>query len=119
MKKMIFLVLVLTAINIALAQPLPLEEFPLDTLISNSLQPLLEKAGIFVGGIFGLYFILTLIQIYNERKKVKLLKDIRNDVDLLTKHFGVKHSHDKRGIFRRIFGFLLHDEEEIAKKPKK
>lgn len=116
--KLIFFLTVVCTLTIALAQPLP-EEFPLDSLLADSLQPLLEKVGLFVGGIFSLYFILTLIQIFNERKKVKLLKDIRNDVDLLTQHFGVKHSHERRGIFRRIFGFLWHDEEETAKKSKK
>ncbi len=116
--KLIFFLTSLFTINLALAQTLP-EEFPLGSLLSDALQPLIEKVGIFLGGVFSLYFILTLIQILNERKKIRLLKDIRNDVDLLTKHFGVKHSHDKRNIFRRIFGFLWHDQEETDKKSKK
>ncbi|MDP3698935.1 MAG: hypothetical protein Q8R47_05080 [Nanoarchaeota archaeon] len=86
--------------------------------IIDALQPVLQKVGIFIGGIFGIYLIVNLINIYNERKKVRLLKDIRNDVDLLTKHFGVKHSHEKKGILRRLFGFLL-PEDEAEKKSKK
>src|SRR3989344_1173488 len=82
-----------------------------DNFLINALQPILQKVGIFIGGIFGLYILLTLVQIHNERKKVRLLKDIRNDLDLLTKHFGVKHSHEKNGILRRLFGFLLPEDE--------
>ncbi len=89
-----------------------------DNFLINALQPILQKVGIFIGGIFGLYVLLTLVQVYNERKKVRLLKDIRNDLDLLTKHFGVKHSHEKNGILRKLFGFLL-PQKETEKKPKK
>ncbi|MBI2581907.1 hypothetical protein HYV87_02115 [Candidatus Woesearchaeota archaeon] len=112
------LMLVLHSVTV-LAQTLPgisgELELPNNFLI-DALQPILQKVGIFIGGIFGLYVILTLIQLYNERKKVRLLKDIRNDLDLLTKHFGVKHSHDKRGIFSRVFDHLWPDESKKGKK---
>lgn len=89
-----------------------------DNFLINALQPLLEKISLFVGGIFGIYVIFALIQSNRERKKIKLLQDIRNDLDLLTKHFGVKHSHEKNGIFRRLFGFLWPDEEETKETKK-
>lgn len=90
-----------------------------ENFLTNALQPILQKVALFVGGIFGLYLIFALMQFHRERKKIKLLQDIRNDLDLLTKHFGVKHSHENKGFFRRIFGFLLPDEDETAKKSKK
>lgn len=89
-----------------------------ENFLTNALQPILQKIAIFGGGIFGLYLIFALMQFHRERKKIKLLQDIRNDLDLLTKHFGVKHSHQKDGIFRRLFGFLL-SEDEAEKKSKK
>ena len=89
-----------------------------DNFLTNALQPVLERVSILVGGIFGIYVLLAVMQFYRERKKIKLLQDIRNDLDLLTKHFGVKHSHEKNGILRRLFGFLL-PENEAEKKNKK
>lgn len=115
----VFGVMLLLGSLSVLAQTLPgSEELALpDNFLTNTLQPILQKISLLVGGIFGIYVILSVMQFYRERKKVKLLQDIRNDLDLLTKHFGVKHSHEKRGIFRRLFGFLLPDEED--KKGKK
>ncbi len=89
-----------------------------DNFLTNALQPVLQKVSLLVGGIFGIYVLLAVMEFYRERKKMKLLRDIRNDLDLLTKHFGVKHSHEKNGIFRRLFSFLL-PEKEAEKKNKK
>jgi len=120
-KRNIFISGILLSFNsmIAWAETLPTGELVLpDNFLINALQPILQKISLLVGGIFGLYVILAIMQVYRERKKVKLLQDIRNDLDLLTKHFGVKHSHEKRGIFRRIFG-LLSEDTETSKKVKK
>lgn len=96
----------------ALAETIPAGEIALpDNFLTNALQPLLEKVSLLVGGIFGIYVILTLMQFFRERKKIRLLQDIRNDLDLLTKHFGVKHSHPKRGIFQRLWGMFGSEEE--------
>ncbi len=104
---------------IALAQTIPgAEEVALpDNFLTNALQPILQKISLLVGGIFGIYVILAIMQMYRERKTVKLLQDIRNDVDLLTKHFGVKHSHEKRGILQRLLG-IFHSEEQNKKTKK-
>ena len=88
-----------------------------DNFLTNALQPILEKVSLLVGGIFGIYVILAIMQVYRERKKVKLLQDIRNDLDLLTQHFGVKHVHPKRNLWQRLSG--LFKSEEQGKKPKK
>ena len=113
-KKVTILVSMMVSTALVSAQEIPIV---LPQPLLDSIQSLTTKVSILAGGLFGLYVILILIRTYYERKKVRLLEDIRKDVDLLTKHFGVKHAHEKGGIFRRIFGFLLHDEE--SKKIKK
>ena len=121
-KWIIGLLFLVSLYGVLAAEPLPIDlaevDLP-DNFLTDALGPILQKISILVGGIFGIYVILTLLQIQRERKKIRLLQDIRNDLDLLTKHFGVKHAHEKRSIFRRIFGFLGRDEEETAKKSKK
>lgn len=87
-----------------------------DNFLTNALQPILQKIGLFVGGIFGIYVLFAVMQFYRERKKIKLLQDIRNDLDLLTKHFGVKHSHEKGGILQRLLRIFHSDETEKKKK---
>lgn len=87
-----------------------------ENFLTNALQPILQKVALFVGGIFGLYLIFALLQFHRERKKIKLLQDIRNDLDLLTKHFGVKHSHEKRGILQRLIDIFHSDEHKKSKK---
>lgn len=88
-----------------------------DNFLINALQPVLQKISLLVGGIFGIYVILAVMQFYRERKKIKLLQDIRNDVDLLTRHFGVKHTHQKGNLFQRLFGIFRSEEQN--KKTKK
>jgi hypothetical protein len=66
-------------------------------------QPVFLKASILVGGIFGLYLILILVRIHYERKKVKILQDIRYDLDKLNMSRGVKSSRQRKGLFGRIF----------------
>jgi hypothetical protein len=97
-------------------------------------QPVFLKASILVGGIFGLYLILILVRIHYERKKVKILQDIRYDLDKLNMSRGVKSSRQRKGIFRRIIDKLkkilrnkkmikefYHEEEpeEVLERPKK
>lgn len=116
-KKFIFMVgFLVSSVSALAAETIPAGEIALpDNFLTNALQPLLEKVSLLVGGIFGIYIILTLMQFFRERKKIRLLQDIRNDLDLLTKHFGVKHSHPKRGLFRRLLGMFGSEEEENKK----
>jgi len=74
--------------------------------VIDSIQPFLVKLSFFVGGIFGLYLILILARVYYERKSVKILKDIRYDLDRLNMHYGLSCSHNNKGFFRRIIGFF-------------
>ncbi|MBI4152547.1 hypothetical protein HY495_02445 [Candidatus Woesearchaeota archaeon] len=71
--------------------------------LQNVIQPLVNAAKYILGGIFGLYVFLVLIRIYYERKKVKLLKDIRFDLDHLNKHFDVSHSAHRKGFFGHLW----------------
>lgn len=74
--------------------------------LQETIQPLINIAKYILGGIFGLYLLLVLVRIYYERKKVKLLKDIRFDLDHLNQHFGVSHSAHRKGFFGRIWAKL-------------
>lgn len=75
----------------------------LSQYIVNTIQPLLKRVSVLVGGIFGLYMILILARIHYERKKVKLLKDIRYDLDHLNMHYKVPHSRERNGFFKKLW----------------
>ncbi len=74
--------------------------------LQESVQPLVDIAKYILGGLFGLYFILLLTRIHYERKKVNLLKDIRFDLDNISKHFGVAHSAHRKNFFGRLWAKL-------------
>ncbi|MEW5896237.1 MAG: hypothetical protein AB1668_00965 [Nanoarchaeota archaeon] len=72
----------------------------------ETIQPLIMKISVLVGGIFGLYLILSLLRVYYEAKKVKLLQAIRYDLDQLNEHYNLPHSKTRAGFFRRIANFF-------------
>ncbi|MBI2146254.1 hypothetical protein HYU22_02860 [Candidatus Woesearchaeota archaeon] len=89
----------------------------------DSLQPLLQKLSLIVGGIFGLYIILILVRIHYERKTLKTLQDIRYDLDHLNMHYNLPASRDQPGLWKRMFSSVISPfrhtgEEEKKKKPK-
>ncbi|MDP3989915.1 MAG: hypothetical protein Q8Q01_01790 [archaeon] len=92
----------------------PEEAIILDPLI-NTFQPFFQKASLVVGGIFGLYFILILVRVHYERKKVKILKNIHSDLEKLTNHFGVPARH-KDGFFNKIITSFKKKEDSPKKK---
>ena len=69
-------------------------------------QPVFIKASLVVGGIFGLYLILILVRIHYERKKVKILQDIRYDLDKANMAHGIKSSRQRKGLFGKIFAAI-------------
>ncbi len=71
--------------------------------VGDVLQPVVTWLKYVVGGLFGLYIFLVLIRIHYERKKVNLLKDIRFDLDNISKHFGVAHSAHRKSFFGRLW----------------
>ena len=96
-------------------------------------QPVFLKASLVVGGIFGLYIILILVRIHYERKKVKILQDIRYNLDKANMAHGVKSSRQRKCFFGRIFAairkkisykkmnkeFYQEEEQEPKEKPEK
>jgi hypothetical protein len=86
----------------AVVAEIPVELQPL----TDVLQPLLLKASVLVGGIFGLYLILIFVRIHYERKKVKLLQDIRFDLDKANMHQGVSFSKQRPTLLKRFFGIF-------------
>jgi hypothetical protein len=96
--------------------------------IIDLVQPVFLKVSFLVGGIFGLYIILILVRIHYERKKVKILQDIRYDLDKLNMNSGVKSSRQRKGLIGRLIEKIkmkfrekkvnkgLYTEEELPKK---
>ena len=80
-------------------------------------QPIFVKASLVVGGIFGIYLILLIARVHYERKKVKLLQDIRFDLDQLNMYHGIKTHKQKFGFFRSLFEFFRRKrrEKKVAK----
>tara|TARA_Y100000310_G_C20595428_1_gene770257 strand:+ start:272 stop:610 length:339 start_codon:yes stop_codon:yes gene_type:complete len=78
----------------------------LDTLYLI-IQPLFKRLSVLVGGIFGLYFILIVFRVYYEKKKVRLLKDIRYDLDRLNMSKGLSYSRTRKTIKKRLWEKIL------------
>ncbi len=88
-----------------MVDPTPLiPEF--ETLV-QLIQPLVIKLSFLVGGVFGLYFILILVRVYFEHKKVKLLKHIRFDLDQLNMHYNLPYSKKQKGWIKRTWNKIL------------
>ncbi len=82
----------------------------------SGIQPLLTKLSVVVGGIFGLYFILVVLRVYYERKKVRILEDIRYDLDRLNDHKGISYSAQRRRLFGRIMTYFSKYASKSVKK---
>ncbi len=72
----------------------------------DKLEPLLIKMGLIFGGIFGLYLILLAAKVYFERRKVRILEDIRFDLDQLNKHYGLSYSVHRNGWWEKLVGLV-------------
>lgn len=69
-----------------------------DPFLQN-FQPLFVKVTLLFGGLFGLYLFVMIVNVYYQRQKVKILKDIRYDLDQMNFHHGIKNSHyNRRGV---------------------
>ena len=119
MKKRLFLYLLLSVMAISIIYALPdystqdatqdtplaVENQPENSTFNALLElfpPFFKKLSYLVGGIFGLYFLLLLIRIYFEQKNLKVLKDIRYDLDRLNEHYGLSYSHATRSRWKKI-----------------
>ena len=65
-------------------------------------QPILMKLSVLVGGIFGLYLILIFVRIHYERKKVKLLQDIKYNLDQSNKKHNVPYSKIRKRWWKKL-----------------
>ncbi|MEK6938765.1 MAG: hypothetical protein AABX04_07010 [Nanoarchaeota archaeon] len=69
-----------------------------DPILQN-FQPLFVKITLIFGGLFGLYIFILILNVYYQRQKVKILKDIRYDLDQINLHYNLKYSrHNKKGL---------------------
>ena len=129
MRKICLLLLLLFVFpNLALAEGVIIEEravlendssenasIPLDQLTNeqlfqnlvNTVQPFVTKVSILVGGIFGIYFLLLIVRIYYERKKVRVLMDIRYDLDQQNRKYMLPTSRARRTIPEKIIDYLI------------
>ncbi|MEK6951235.1 MAG: hypothetical protein AABX13_05945 [Nanoarchaeota archaeon] len=81
--------------------PLEIDAGALQPLV-DVIRPLLLKASLLVGGIFGIYIILILVRIHYERRNMKLLQQIRYDLDQQNYHYGIPSSLEKKGFWHRL-----------------
>lgn len=94
----------------------PMEVMGIFEPLMEVIKPAIGIASAVVGGLFGLYLIFILARLYYERKKVKLMKDIRYDLDYLNQHFELPYSQDKR-FKKKVMG--LEDFKEMKKAKEK
>ncbi len=100
------------------AQAIASQQIPIDTSsllnpVIEAVKPVMGIVSALVGGLFGLYLIFIISRLYYEHKKVKLMKDIKFDLDYLNQHFGLPYSQEK-GIRKKIMP--LAEMQEIRKK---
>ncbi|MBI2668882.1 hypothetical protein HYX14_03495 [Candidatus Woesearchaeota archaeon] len=97
-----------------------LGNLPLDSVssgvqpLTDVLQPLIQQLLLLAGGIAGLYLLLLLTRVYYERKKVRILDDIRYDLDHLNIYYDIPASRHRLGIFKRFFHWLFRKQEPDA-----
>lgn len=84
--------------------------------VIDIVQPFLKTLSVLVGGLFGLYIILLFIRIHYERKKMKILMDIRFDLDELNEHYGLLNSMKRKGLVRRMIERIKPSVQEEHRK---
>lgn len=113
-KKILLILLVLLALPLATAEDQPSvatssleldDDNPLKPVI-DSVQPFFKKISVLVGGIFGLYLILILVRIHYERKKYKVLLDVRYDLDQLNRHYNLPYSKARKDLHQVFFEWI-------------
>lgn len=79
-----------------------IEVNPAFQVFAETIQPFVSKVTLILGGVAGLYLIFVLSRIYFEQRKVKILEDIRYDLDQLNIYYGIRHSVHKKTVWRTI-----------------
>ena len=65
------------------------------------IAPILSTLSWVMGGVFGLYLILLLVRTYYEHKRVKILKEIRDDVKFLREQSSFDNASKLIGIDKK------------------
>ncbi len=86
--------------------------------LDEIIGPFITKLILFLGGAVGIYLLLTLLRVYYERKKVKLLQDIKYDLDNLNIHYDLPYSSQRKGIVGRAVARLFPKKTADEKKKK-
>ncbi len=76
--------------------------------VAEVIQPIMQTLSVLVGGLFGLYVILIIIRIYYERKHVRLLEDIRFNLDQINRKFRLPSSHSRKAWWERAVDWAFH-----------
>ena len=94
-----------TVLN-TIQSPEAIDVLGLDTLI-QTVQPIIVKLSVLLGGVFGLYLILILVRVYFEHKKVKILKQIRFDLDQQNIHNNLLYSKKQKGPIKKLWSKIF------------
>ncbi|MFH1276437.1 MAG: hypothetical protein ABIH82_04980 [Candidatus Woesearchaeota archaeon] len=75
-------------------------------LLIDTVSPLVKQLSLLVGGLFGIYLLLLIVRVYYERKSLKLLMDIRYNLDQQNRRLHLPTSRARRSIFERMINYL-------------
>ena len=77
------------------------------TAAVGAIPSLMNWVQALVGGIFGLYLILVILRIYETKRLLKVMRDIRYDVRKVAEKIGVKETSEskKSKIVEKIKGY--------------
>lgn len=81
----------------------------------DTVQPVLVKLSLLVGGIFGIYLLMFLARVHYERKQTKLLQDIRYNLDRLNQHYGLSSSETKPTLWKKFLALFKRTESKKKK----
>jgi len=68
----------------------------------DAIKPIFGLASAVVGGLFGLYLIFIIFRLVYERRKIKYLRDIKYDLDILNEHFNLPNSTTKKNFIAKF-----------------
>lgn len=73
----------------------------------DTIQPLVFKVALLLGGLVGIYLLLLFFRVYYDRQILGVLKDIRYDLDQLNLHYKLNYSKQRRGKLMRLIAKIL------------
>jgi hypothetical protein len=87
--------------NLIYPMPEALPPFDLSMFIepiAEIVGPIVSGLSVILGGVFGIYLILLIIRAYYENRKVKILREIRNDLRELKASYDFSHKVTDLGV---------------------